>query len=327
MPLNPFGEQVGTIGPVTREHVILLNGHKLMALEPLTGKALWMREGVAPGTELFGDEELLYALPPDESQAVVYNAVDGTVRGSRAVPPERLRVDYLGRHVVTFESQQSQSVLALRDPWSGKDLWSRTFEESSQRTLIGFDEAAVLEPSGKLTIVSLADGTVHFEAATEPEPHLQQIHVIRSRDHYVLIANTVAGNAVPGAVWGNIGSPMIVFRGRVYGFDRATAKRLWVQEFDKHGIDLHQPENLPILTFMASFSQQRPSPQQFSLTLLDKRTGRLVFDNRNFDEQLLFVEYEPDVVQKQLELRFLKGALRLTFTDKPIPEEEEKTKE
>jgi outer membrane protein assembly factor BamB len=322
MPPNQLGEQVGTIGPVTREHVILLNGQKLMALEPLTGKSLWIREGVAPGTDLFGDEEFLYAIPPEGGPAVVYNSLDGTIRGNRAIPPERPRIDFIGRHVVTFQLQDSRQVLSLHDPWSGKNVWSRSFEDTAQVTLIEFDEAAVLEPSGKFTIVSLADGSVRFEAATEPEPQLQQIYVIRSRDHYVLIANTVTGNAIPGVAWGNVTNQVVAVRGRVYGFDRATAKRLWVQEFDKHGIDLQQPGNLPILTFMASFSQQRPAPQnlEYRLTLLDKRTGRLVFNKANFDEPLLYVEYDADIIQKQLELRLLKSALRLTFTDKPIPD-------
>jgi outer membrane protein assembly factor BamB/tetratricopeptide (TPR) repeat protein len=94
MPFNQFNEQVGSIGPVMRRHVILLSGHKLMALEPLSGKPLWMREGVAPGTELFGDDELLYAVPPQSGPAVVYSALDGTVLGSRPLPPERARLDY-----------------------------------------------------------------------------------------------------------------------------------------------------------------------------------------------------------------------------------------
>ena len=62
---NEMGELAGTIGPVTNDHVTLLAGRKLLALDPLTGKTLWAREGVPPGTELFGDERLVYAVPPD----------------------------------------------------------------------------------------------------------------------------------------------------------------------------------------------------------------------------------------------------------------------
>jgi hypothetical protein len=211
-------------------------------------------------------------------------------------------------------------VVALHDPWSGKDLWSRNFEDTTQVSLVEFDEVAVLEPSGKFVVLSLADGAIRFDAGTEPEPRLQQLHVIRGRDQYVAVANQVSGNALPG--WGNVTTQSVAVAGRIYGFDRMTAKRLWVHEFDRHGIDLHQPANLPILTLMSSFNPPRPNSGslEFGLTLIDKRTGQKILDERKFEEPLLFVEYAADVVQKQLELRFVKSVRRLTFTDKPLPE-------
>jgi hypothetical protein len=57
----------------------------------------------------------------------------------------------------------------------------------------------------------------------------------------------------------------------------------------------------------------------FGLTCLDKRNGRLAFDNREFDEQLLFVESTADKDQKQLDLRLFRSILRLTFTDRLLP--------
>jgi hypothetical protein len=320
-PFNQFGEQVGTIGPVTREHVILLNGQKLMALDTLSGKPLWMREGVAPGTELFGDAEILYAISPEAGQAAVYNALDGTMLGHRVLPPSRQRIDTIGRHVITWETRDTRQVLSLRDPWLGQDLWSRSFSDTAQVSLVELDEAAILEPSGKLTIVALADGHITFEAATEPEPQLRQIHVMRSRDEYVLIANQVVGSALPN--WVQVTPQAVAVRGRVYGYDRANQKRLWTHEIDGHGIDLNQPRNLPVLTFMSNFRAAKPTTpsqfeQQYRLTCLDRRSGRVVFDNRN-DEQIFFVDFAADTEQKQLELRLFKSIVRLTFTDKPIP--------
>ncbi len=107
-PFNRFGEQVGTIGPVTREQVTLLSGQKLMSVDPLSGKPLWMREGIAPGTELFGDAEILYAVPAEAGQAVVYSALDGTILGNRALPPARQRIDTVGRNIVTWETHENR---------------------------------------------------------------------------------------------------------------------------------------------------------------------------------------------------------------------------
>lgn len=313
---NEMGELAGTIGPVTGDHVTVLAGRKLMALDPFTGKAMWAREGILPGTELFGDERVIYAVAPDAAVAAVYDAVDGRLLGERALPPATKRVDAVGAHVVTWRVKAGRQVLARFDPWSGKDLWTRNFEDTAQLALIDFDEAAVLEISGSLTVVSLADGTVRFTAATEPEPDLRQLHAIRSRDQYVVIANQPAD--LTG--WQHV-PQVIAVNGRVYGFDRKTGSRLWATEVYRQGIDLNQPAELPVLTFLCHYSlpkSNQPGLRSFfGLTCLDKRNGRLVVDNREFDEQLLFVEYSADSDQKQIDLRLFRSILRLNLTDKP----------
>ncbi len=322
MPFNQVSEQTATIGPVTREQVTLLSGRRLSALDPLTGKPLWIREGVTPGTELFGDSEYLYAIAPETDEAVVYNALDGSLLGNRPLPAARLRFDFVGRHIVTWRTQKGRQILALFDPWTGKDLWSRDFEDTAQLALVELDEAAVLEISGKLTVLSLADGKVRFETTAEPEPQVRQIHVIRSRENYVLIANQATG-AWPG--WQQVAPQVIPVHGRVHGYNRQNGKHLWTTQVDRQGIDLHQPANLPVLTFVCHLTQLKKNTpgleSNYGLTCLDKRNGRLVFDNRNLDETLLFVEYAADVDLKQLELRLFRSVLRLTFTDKPFPAE------
>jgi hypothetical protein len=114
----------------------------------------------------------------------------------------------------------------------------------------------------------------------------------------------------------------IAIKGRVYGYDRATGKRLWTNEFDRHGIELAQPANLPVLTLICNFQGQRRNgglgtDNFYGLTCIDKRTGRIVFDDRELKEQFFSVEYAADPDNKQLELRLFRSIVRLTFTDKP----------
>jgi outer membrane protein assembly factor BamB len=318
LPWNQLGEQIGSIGPVNRTQVTILNGHKLMALDLVTGKPFWMREGIA-GAELFGDDERLFVVPLEGSQALVLSTLDGTIVGNRKLPPYTQRLDTVGRNIVTWGVRDSRQVLTLHDPWLGKDLWSRSFEDTAQVTLIENEEAAVLEASGKFTVVSLGDGSVRLEGPTERELLVRQIQVIRSNDHYVLIANQAPSDP-PG--WPRVTPQTIAIKGRVYGYDRATGKRLWTHEFDRHGIELGQPANLPVLTLICNFQGQRrngPGSENFyGLTCIDKRTGRIVFDDRELKEQFLWVDYAADPDDKQLELRLFRSIVRLTFTDKPV---------
>jgi outer membrane protein assembly factor BamB len=316
---NEMGEMVGTIGPVTRDHVTVLAGRKLLALDPLTGKTLWTREGIRAGTELFGDERLIYAVPAEGARAQVFDATDGSILGERTLPPASKRLETLGAHVIAWKTKDERQVLSRFDPWTGKDLWSRDFEDTAQVALIEYDEAAVLEISGKLSIVSLADGKLRFESPTEPEPNVRQVHVIRSRGQYVVIANQPPDMAG----WQQVTPQTIPVQGRVYGFDRQTGTRLWSTEVYRQGIDLNQPAELPVLTFVCHFQLQRnnlPGLRTFfGLTCLDKRNGRIVFDNREFDEQLLYVDYSADHDLKQVDLRLFRSIMRLNFTDKPVP--------
>jgi len=114
---------------------------------------------------------------------------------------------------------------------------------------------------------------------------------------------------------------MIPVHGRVYGYDRQNGKRLWTTQIDQD-IDLHQPANLPVLTFISNFALPKKNDSHVGLTCLDKRNGRFVYDNREFATQpQLYVDYLADFEQKQLEMRLFQSVLRLTFTDKPFPDE------
>jgi outer membrane protein assembly factor BamB len=283
---------------------------------------LWTREGIRPGTELFGDSRFLYAVGPDEIDAVVFNAVDGTLLGSRRLPPKRQRKETIGSRIVTWGLSDNRQVLSLHDPWTGTDVWSHQFEDTADAVVIESDEALVLEPSGKVSCVTLADGNVRFVARAEAEPRLSRIHAIRSRDEYVLIANEWA--AAPTG-WGDPVTGAIPVQGRVYGYDRQTGKRLWTTPIERQGIDLRQPSQVPVLTFVCRFDQPRVNgpgiDTQQGLTILDKRNGRVVFDNRDLKEKILFIEYTGDADQKLLEMRMLGSVVRLTFTDKPFPDE------
>ena len=54
--------------------------------------------------------------------------------------------------------------------------------------------------------------------------------------------------------------------------------------------------------------------------VLDRRTGRIVFRDKKADEPLMTVDPYTDPDQRRLELRLFKSIVRLTFTDKPLPE-------
>ena len=123
-----------------------------MALDPLSGKPLWMREGIAPGTELFGDERS--CMPSRPSPARRSCTAPSTVRFWGTGCFRRRRGCGSTPSVATSSPgrrTKAARCLSLRDPWLGQNLWSRSFDDAAQLTLVDLDEAAVLELSGKFT--------------------------------------------------------------------------------------------------------------------------------------------------------------------------------
>ncbi len=86
----PFGGRVsytvamsGGLGPVTDSYTCFQRYRNLVAVDTLSGKQLWLRSDVPTGCTLFGDEELIFVLPPGKTDAAVYRALDGTLLGTR----------------------------------------------------------------------------------------------------------------------------------------------------------------------------------------------------------------------------------------------------
>ena len=329
IPMNQFGEPPGSIGPVTRETVVLQKGRKLMALEPLTGNPLWVRDGVLPSSELIGDGESLCIIPPEVNPAapgtaVVVRMLDGEIVGNRAIPAENLRLEPVGATYLTWQSIAGRQELARFEVVSGKVAWKRGFAIDALVTTIDGDSAAVLEPEGRFVVVSLVDGHVEFEGSVESFGNANQIFVQRSPEGFILFCNEPfeLGNEIP--VTRILPQPQSLFiHGNVHGFEHSSGKRLWTTRVERQGYDPNQPAALPVLTFatMVTYHQKNNLMENRAcVTCIDRRTGRVLYDDRKLDEAIGAVEFSVDPDQSEIELKLMRSTIRLTFTDKPWPE-------
>ncbi len=71
-----------------------------MAVDPLSGDPLWVRQDIPPGSEVFGDEQYLFVLSPGSDEASVYRATDGQLLGTRKVPRPKSGEDPFGNGFV-----------------------------------------------------------------------------------------------------------------------------------------------------------------------------------------------------------------------------------
>ncbi len=73
-------------GPVNARVVCFQSMRKLVAVDPLSGEALWARQDIPQGSEIFGDDQYVFLKTPDKSEVTVYSVTDGECLGDRKLP-------------------------------------------------------------------------------------------------------------------------------------------------------------------------------------------------------------------------------------------------
>jgi len=294
------------------------------------------------GCDLFGDDEYLFALPPDTDEATVLRAWDGEVVGKRRIPritrrqmlpsgeqkavfgrfEETCRATF-GRKLLLWWPEGNQCVLTLVDPFEGRDLWrGRKFAANAVVTVVNNEVVGVMEPGGRFVLVSLPDGRTIADLKLEAEPSLNGIS-LDVGDQYLLLAHSSQGEAnapqfqpMPGGLY------MPIHRGRLYAIDR-QGKLQWPAPvaIKNQFLVTNQPSGLPVVTFACQTYQQRPNGQsryKASVLCIDKRNGRTAFQ-KTFDNPTGLFEVTGDAAKKTVALTMQQNTVTLTFTDKPIP--------
>lgn len=330
------GRPLGSTGPVTAQCVIFQRQRNLVAVHPLTGKTLWVRYGVPQGSELFGDDEYVFVVPPKAStnsgdtddRAYVFRAADGQELERRAVAPLEQRLFTDGRQVVTWHNDGGKGmVLRRRDLWTQRDLWEQRFDVNSKPWPVGQSGVAVMERRGRFTFWNATDGTAQIDVMLKPEQNLSELVVYSFPDRLVAIVNRPPRgadgfnmHALPQGASG-----LNAVNGMAYGFDRATGKLVWELAVEKRSIGYAQRENLPVLAFASGQHPQNGNQGQMNLLVVDNRTGRVLADERT-PGQIQAFEYTGDPAKHEITLRNSRGGIKLTFTDEPVDDKQEPKK-
>jgi outer membrane protein assembly factor BamB len=335
-------DQSKLLGPVRRGYACFQRFHSVVAVDPRTGETLWSRQNMPFGCDLFGDDEYVFALPPDSDEATVLRAWDGEVVGKRRIPritgqqvlpngerktvfgrfEETCRASF-GRNLLLWWPEGSQRVLTLVDPLEGRDLWKgRKFASNAVVSVVNNEVVGVMEPSGRFVLISLPDGRTIADVKLEPESSLMTIS-LDVGDQYLLLVHGSQGEAnapqfqpMPGGLY------MPIHQGRLYAIDR-QGKLQWPKPvvIKNQFLLSNQPADVPIVTFACQSFQQKPNGQaryQASVLCIDKRNGRTAFQ-KTFDNATGLFEVSGDAAKKTVDLTMQQTTVTLTFTDKPLP--------
>lgn len=337
---------LGCVAVLSEDAACYIRGRELVCVHPQTGEVQWERVLPESGYDLFGDEELLFIVPPPRrseggDEGIVLSVADGRELGKRRVDRLDVRWRTLGRNVLTGKQDGREFLFAIYDAWEQKELWSMRCPYGTRGTLIGRDEVAFLQPNGKLVIASIATGKVLVDQQVSAETKLLNIFVLRSESQYFVQCDTIGRK---DDLLSNISvqpSPGTeqcrIVTGRLYAFDRATGQPSWQSPayISQFGFMVDQPTELPVLAFLrtkvptdgqGTGNNQRRT--KTSAMVLDRRDGRLLCEHDNLPIQANVYDVVGDrhnnTVTLSLSLNNMAQASKsfiLKFTDDARPPE------
>lgn len=326
---DPQQRLSGAMGPLLDSGVCYLSLRELICADPLTGERIWSRDNLPQGSDLFGDRELLFVVPPGSDTARVFSALDGRELGERKVDVLENRWATSGRHVLAWQQEKEGALLELRlyDAWTGNELWHEALLPGTRGELVDYDEVAVLEPTGRFVVRSLRDNRPRVQAQLEPEK-IRSIFVLRSQEQYLLAANRAAVGAAGSSASEFQGTgqfaPLLI--GNVYAFDRATGKPQWQvpASIESFGWPLDQPLESPFLVLLRNVRPTQPQPNnrmKTSLLCLDRRDGRIVLFRDDIPVQTNTFEIVADPREHAVNIALPSKSFMLKLTDEPMPPE------
>jgi outer membrane protein assembly factor BamB len=319
-----FIQRLGQAGPALPGYVCLLTKDGLLALDPVTGETLWTRADGKSHGQVFGDDRRVYLVDmnaagnPTGTHA--FRAADGVtvpdVPDFGTAYQQRRTID--GHRLFCEESTNAGLTARLYEVPTGKDVWKRECPPGS--VVVHCEDphqGGVLQPDGSLTVLDLRSGKEVLQARLDPKDvdKVQGATLLQDHAQWYLAINGPrdAGAAPWGGPFSNFlpstGYRSAPVNGKVYAFDRATGKMTWETiELPQQMLVLEQLRDLPFLlltsryTKVAGAGPNRWATPSAALSVVDKRTGKLVKDERDLSNAQQFHTLRIDLREGKIEL-------------------------
>jgi hypothetical protein len=284
--IDAAGNQIGITGSVNAQGIYYQKMNQLICADPITGKPIWTRDDVAPGSGIYSDDQHVLVISSQNDPTRLLNATDGTLIETRPGKPGETLWKSFGTKALMYTAAGNSITLSYRNLMSGKDIWKKDFPVGTRGLLMENSELAVFQPDGKFRVVNITDGNVKLESQCQAEPQLLEIQVIASRDQYLLITNRSANSS--GA------------------------------------LPLNQPGDSPVLVFVRELHQKSSvrttrSSVNSEFFCLDKRDGRLLMAEKKVTGYIRSFAVIAEPSQQQVTV-MINGQLHLfQFTDERLP--------
>jgi len=323
-----YTQPLGKVGPIEPSYVCVQGRDSLTALDPITGRTLWVRDDISSRAQLFGDEQMIYAVEMNTQKQPTgtrcLRAHDGAslpAADFTGLFQQRQRV--IGRTILVSDAKADKMVLRLYDVLTGKDLWAKEFPtgtlvlKSEEPNLVGG-----IDPQGKFTVFDLRTQKEVLKGQLDAAHVAKCQHVTLLEDgnqFYLAVQGPpnqqvaqFGANAVRSNFTNNTGVRSVPVNGYVYAFSKdGTLKWRTMEEIPNQMLVMEGFKELPFLLFSCQATKMMGNPQQGqwaaqvgAIHVINKKTGKLEMRepemNPNNPQQ--FFSYNLDLKAGKLEM-------------------------
>jgi len=313
--------------------------NRLHAVDIETGRFLWSRTGsVFSKSNATVNDSIV--LNTSNNGALILRTLDGTPLQQHQGNPHDTPLWFQGtRRLSHRTAPPDQRVFEMRDFDGDRVVWQSQHPMGSLWHVINDDELAVLAPSGKLTIITLATGEPRLVTELQgkrPQQGAGLLLVQRWEDRYLIIAGVTAKNTekrrvtglnqgavrelgVPGGIKPTTGNEAITVDGEICSINHEDGALQWSLPVTELAYESTQPANLPVLVLASLVSDIDrftgfPQPPRISAMVVDKRSGRTVYETLEpVSGPSRSIQFNPLIDEGKLMIDFAHWQLKLTF--------------
>ena len=294
-------QRLGQTGPLEGSSICLQAREGLMAVDPLTGRVLWVRTDIGSRSKMFGDGENVYVVEMNEANApsrtLALRASDGVLVKSIpdfTTPYARPNTRLIGRTLLVQEPAATGGLTVRHyDVGTGKDLWSETFPAGSVVTRTEDPNLVpVLNPGdGKLRVFDLRTKKEVLSVTLRPSDlvNMHGVTVLTDGTYFFVAVNGPTdpqGGVAMSGLLSNTGMQSVPVNGELYCFVAATGKTKWRNTVENQMIVVDYFQELPIVLMTSRYNKRMAGPgSQFvnvvAVKSIDKTTGKRVYDKNS----------------------------------------------
>jgi outer membrane protein assembly factor BamB len=305
---------------VTGRYICCQGRRGLTVYDSVTGQVMWTHDGLRPGTQICGDDDVLYVRTADQQKSLALRSIDGqSIEMPKLHEWLNSAVHVIGRCFVFADGAGPKSKPALRlfDPLTNKDVWNGV--ELPSGTLMalqcGLKLALLDSKAGNFRRVDLRSGReVQLGTVASDDLNIknrQEVFALADYDRVYLVIN---GPRQAGAFYSD-GLSSIRVSGKIVAFDPRAGKQVWSQAVSSQNLLLERFDHVPLLVFAARNHTKIGNHHLWTLNLvaLDKQTGAKLLD-ANAPAQNGFRSLIVNMSDRFVELRGYGERVRLQAT-------------